>query len=199
MKLSHLILFSIASIAVFYIQLWDDSIVTPLHLSLLAICLAYAIYIKNINMAHIAGFILLITGVNQAVFEIGLVNSITPDSSAFLQGLLIYGTNLLFSFVLASVLIFRVQLSRKISHSKNIELTHFDGIFHWVFIYIAIINFLILLEHLAYVLFDLKSWTFIYDNFEGLVYIAWAVSCGALLTMMICSSKDNRRDEAGAL
>jgi len=198
MKPSHLILFSIASIAVFYIQLWDDRIVTPLHLSLLAICTAYAIYIKNINMAHIAGFILLVTGTNHTVFEIGLVNNMTPSDNLLLQGTLVYGTNLMFSLALALILIFRVQLSRRVSDSKNIELTHFDGIFHWVYIYMAAVNLVTLLENIAWSYFEMKSWTLIYDNFEGLIYIALALSCGALLTMMICSSKDNRKDEVSA-
>ncbi|RJE77790.1 hypothetical protein BGP78_08350 [Pseudoalteromonas sp. MSK9-3] len=185
--------------AFIFSQLWSPDIVTQLYLFLLVVCTAYAVCTKNINMAHITGFILVITGTNRLVFELGLINSVTPSGNALLQGLLIYGTNLGFSLALTFILIFRVQLSRKIYHSKNIELTHFDGIFHWVFIYMAIINFLILLEHLAYVLFDLKSWTFIYDNFEGLVYIAWALSCGALLTMMICSSKNNRSDDVSTL
>ncbi|MBE0368705.1 hypothetical protein [Pseudoalteromonas aurantia] len=199
MKLSHLILLSIASVAIFYIQLWDDRIVTPLHLILLGICTAYAIYSRNINMAHIAGFILLITGANQIVFELGLINRVIPDDNAILQSLLIYGTNALFSVALTLVLIFRVQLSRMLSNSKSVELTHFDGVFHWIFIYMTVINLLVLLEDMAYIVFNITSWTFIYDNFEGLIYIAWALCCGALLTMIICSSKERNTDEANAL
>ena len=78
-------------------------------------------------------------------------------------------------------------------------MTHFDGVFHWIFIYTSSVYLLALLENIAWSYFEMKSWTFIYDNFEGFVYIAWAVSCGTLLTMMICSSKDNRKDEVGAL
>ncbi|RJE77779.1 hypothetical protein BGP78_08355 [Pseudoalteromonas sp. MSK9-3] len=199
MKPSHLILFSIASIAVFYMQLWDDRIVTPLHLSLLAMCTAYAIYIKNINMAHIAGFILLVSGAHRIIFELDLINDVTPSDNPLLQSLLIYGTNLVFSLALTLILIFRVQVSRIISRSKNIKLTNFDGVFHWIFIYVTAINVLVLLEDMLYILFEFKSLTFIYDNFEGLLYIAWAISCGALLTMMICSSKGNRGNEAGTL
>lgn len=185
--------------AIFYIQLWDDRIVTPLHLILLGMCTAYAIYLRNINMAHIAGFILLITGANQIVFELGLINRVTPDDNAILQSLLIYGTNALFSVALTLVLIFRVQLSRMLSNSKSVELTHFDGVFHWIFIYMTVINLLVLLEDMAYIVFAITSWTFIYDNFEGLIYIAWALCCGALLTMIICSSKEHNTDEANAL
>lgn len=150
-------------------------------------------------MAHIAGFILIITGANQVIYESGLINRVTPDDNAILQSLLIFGTNLLFSLILTLVLIFRVQLSRMISNSKNIKLTHFDGIFHWIFIYMTVINLLVLLEDMAYIIFDFKSLTFIYDNFEGLVYIAWALCCGTLLTMMICEAKSNHSDEASVL
>ncbi|OHU90605.1 MULTISPECIES: hypothetical protein [Pseudoalteromonas] len=199
MKLSNLILLTIVSVAIFYIQLWDDRIVTPLHLSLLGVCVAYAIYSKSINMAHIASFILVCTVTNRLVFETGLINDVTPADNALLQSLLIYGTNLLFSLILTLVLIFRVQLSRMLSNSKNIELTHFDGIFHWIFIYMVVINLLILLEDMALILFDMKSWTLIYDNFEGLVYVGWALCCGTLLTMMIVEAKSNRSGEANAL
>ncbi|TMO66481.1 hypothetical protein CWC18_03370 [Pseudoalteromonas aurantia] len=177
-------------------QIWTLDVITHFYLLLLGICSVYGIYLKNINMVHITGFILLITGVNKTVFDIGLINNIIPADNLLLQGTLVYGTNLMFSLALALILIFRVQLSRIISHSKNIELTHFDGIFHWVFIYMATINLISLLEHVAWSYFEMKSWSLIYDNFERLVYIAWAVNCGALLTMMICCSKENRSDDA---
>ncbi|TMO64876.1 hypothetical protein [Pseudoalteromonas aurantia] len=199
MKLSYLILLTIASVAFFYIQLWDDKIVTPLYFSLLALNLFFAAYTKNINMAHITGFILIIVGANRLVFETGLINDVTPSNNLLLQGLLIYGTSFLFSLALALILIFRVQLSRILSSSKNIELTHFDGIFHWIFIYMALVNLIAMAEYIGWSYFEMKSWRFIYNNFEAFIYIGWALSCGALLTMMICSSKDNRRDEVGAL
>ncbi|BBN80503.1 hypothetical protein PA25_04880 [Pseudoalteromonas sp. A25] len=189
MKLSNLILFTIASIAFFYIQLWDDRIVTPLYLFLLGFSTIYGVYTKNINMAHIAGFIFILTGISHIIFETGLINEATPEENKLLQGTLIYGTQLLISLLIAIVLIFRVQTSRALSKSKNIELTHFDGVFHWIFIYMAAVNLLALLENIAWSYFELKSWTLIYDNFEGLIYIAWALCCGALLTMMICSKK----------
>ncbi|MBD1581613.1 hypothetical protein [Pseudoalteromonas sp. S16_S37] len=199
MKLSNLILLSIASLAIFYIQLWDDQIVAPLHFSLLSLCAVYAIHKKNINMAHIAMFILAITVFNRVVYETGLINDVTPSGNLFLQGLFIYGTNLLFSLALALVLIFRVQLSRTLSRSVNIQLTHFDGIFHWVFIYMAVINLIALVEYTAWSYFEMKSWRLIYNNFEGLIYIGWALCCGALLTMMICDTKANNSGETSTL
>jgi hypothetical protein len=199
MKLSNLILLSITSIAFFYIQLWDVQLVTPLYLSLLGICAAYGIYTKNINMTHIAGFIFVLNTIAYVVFETGLINHVTPDENTLFQSSFIYGVQLLFSLSTVFVLIFRVQLSRMLSNSRNIELTHFDGIFHWLYIYNSMIYLLTLIEDVFYNSFDMKSWTLIYDNFEGLIYISWALCCGVLLTMMICSSKDNRRDEVGAL
>jgi DNA-binding XRE family transcriptional regulator len=192
-------LLDFVTVAFIFSQLWSPEIMTQSYLYLLVVCTAYAVYTKNINMAHITGFILLISGVNQSVFSMGLINNITPDNNLLLQGTLIYGTNLMFSLGLALILIFRVQLSRIISHKKNIELTHFDGIFHWVYIYMAAINLVTLIENIAWSYFEMKSWTLIYDNFEGLVYIAWSVNCGALLTMMICSSKDNRKNKVGTI
>ncbi|MCF6437758.1 hypothetical protein [Pseudoalteromonas sp. MMG022] len=199
MKLSDLILLSIASLAFFYIQLWDEHIVTPLYLSSLAICSLYGFYAKNLNIAHIAGFIFVLNTAAYAVFELGIINDVTPEENKILQSSLIYGVQLFFSLTTVLVLIFRVQLSRVFSNSKSIELIHFDGIFHWVYLYTSLVYFLALLEDLAFVLFDMKSWTLIYDNFEGLIYISWALCCGALLTMMICEAKSNRSGEANAL
>ncbi|CAH9053635.1 hypothetical protein PSECIP111951_00862 [Pseudoalteromonas holothuriae] len=192
MKLSNLILLSIVSLAFFYIQLWDDRLVTPIYLSLLGICSIYGAYRQDINMAHIAGFIFGLTALSPIIFETGLINYITPEDNKLIQSSLIYGTQLLLSLTVVVVLIFRVQLSRLLSSSNNIELTHFDGIFHWIYIYTSIIYFIAFLEDMAYIFFDMKSWTLIYDNFEGLIYISWALCCGALLTMMIVSAKQRR-------
>ncbi|MBQ4850559.1 hypothetical protein [Pseudoalteromonas sp. MMG012] len=198
MKLSNLILLSIASIAFFYIQLWEIHFVIPLYLIMLSVFIAIGIFTKNVNMTHISGFILALTSLSVVVYESGLVNYVTPEENPLLQSFLIYGTQIFFTVTIAIVLIFRVQLSRLLSNSRGIELTHFDGVFHWIFLYMAMINLLALLEDMAYILFDIKSWTLIYDNFEGLIYIAWAVCCGALLTMMICEAKLSRSDEANA-
>jgi transcriptional regulator with XRE-family HTH domain len=187
------------TVAFIFSQLWSPEIITQIYLYLLVVCTAFAVYTKNINIAHIAGFILLASGAHHIIFILGLINDVTPSENALLQSLLIYGTNLMFSLVLALILIFRVQLSRIISNSKDIELTHFDGIFHWIFSYMAAINVLVLLEDMLYILFDFKSLTLIYDNFEGLVYIAWALSCGTLLTMIICSVNERNKNKVGAL
>jgi transcriptional regulator with XRE-family HTH domain len=192
-------LLDFVTVAFIFSQLWSPEIITQLYLFLLAVCTTYAAYTKNINMMHINGFILFIYIINYFIFQVGLINYITPEANKLLQGTIIYGAHLLFSLALVLILIFRVQLSRLLSQSKSIELTHFDGIFHWIFLYTSTIYLLALLENVAWSYFEIKSWTLIYDNFEGLVYIAWALSCGALLTMVICSSKDNRRDEAGTL
>ncbi|ALU45308.1 hypothetical protein [Pseudoalteromonas rubra] len=190
MKLSNLILISIAAMAIFYIQLWNPTIVTPLYLILLGAGIVYGHYKKDINMTHISSFIFILTALSPVIFETGLIDYMTPAENKLLQGTMIYGIQLLISLAIVIVLIFRVQLSRKLSNSPNIQLTHFDGVFHWLYMYTSFIYLLALLENIAWSYFEMKSWTFIYDNFEGLIYIAWALCCGALLTMMILSARE---------
>ncbi|QZO13578.1 hypothetical protein K5642_03355 [Pseudoalteromonas piscicida] len=196
MKLSHLILLSIVSIAIFYIQLWDHRIVIPLCLMILGTCMIYGSYIKEVNMIHISGIMFTFTALNHAVFELGLINDSVPSENQLLQGTIIYGTQLLFNIVTALLLIFRVQFSRSISQSKDVALTYFDGIFHWFFIYMGLMNLLAMLENIAWSYFEMKSWTFIYDNFEGLIYVAWSICCGTVLTMMICGAKSYTPQES---
>ncbi|NSY34329.1 hypothetical protein DS891_12225 [Pseudoalteromonas sp. JC28] len=195
MKLSNLVLLSTATIAFFYIQLWDPRIVMPLYLSLLVVSTVYGFYAKNINVLHISSFILICTGISYVIFEGGIISYVLPDENKLLQGTVVYGTQLLLSVIAFIVMIFRVQLSRFISKSNDIELTYFDGLFHWIYMYTSLIYLLGLVENIAWSYFNLKSWTFIYDNFEGLIYIAWAICCGAVLTMMICSAKSNDSQE----
>ncbi|OHU90840.1 hypothetical protein BET10_04800 [Pseudoalteromonas amylolytica] len=170
-------------------QIWSPIIITPIYLALIGICIIYGVYTKNINMIHIAGIIFILTAASYTIFESGLINKTTPDDNAVLQSILIFGTQLLLSLVVVFLLVFRVQFSRLLSKSKDIQLTHFDSIFYWIYIYTSIVYLLALLEDLAYILFDLTSWTLIYDNFEGLIYFAWVLCCSALLSMMICSTK----------
>ncbi|WP_125717956.1 hypothetical protein [Pseudoalteromonas rubra] len=198
MKLSNLILLSIASIAFFYIHLWDERLVAPLYLTMLGLCMTYAIYRKDVNIMHISGFIFILNVITHTVFEFGLINNITPTGNPLLQGTLIYGFQLVLSLLIVLVLIFRVQISRKISNSPNIHLTHFDGVFHWLYMYTSFIYLLGLLENVAWSYFEMKSWTFIYDNFEGFIYIAWALCSGALLTMMILSAREDGSEASHA-
>ncbi|MCF6437759.1 helix-turn-helix transcriptional regulator, partial [Pseudoalteromonas sp. MMG022] len=136
-------------------QFWSHIIVIPIYLSLIGICMAYGSYKKNINMVHIAGIIFTLTALNFVIFESSLINAVTPDDNAVLQSFLIFGTQLLFSLVVVFLLVFRVQFSRLLSKSKDIQLTHFDSIFYWIYIYTSIVYLLALLEDLAYILFDL--------------------------------------------
>ena len=195
MKTSHLILLSITSLAFLYIQIWNDEYVTILYLLLLGISIFYGVLTKNINITHISGCIFTLTATSHILFKIGIINEVTPEENAILQSFFIYGTQFLLNLITALVLIFRVQISRILSNSKKITLTHFDGIFHWFFLYMAFINLLAFVEEVVYSHFDMKSWTLIYDNFEGLIYIAWALCCGTLLTMMIMSAKSPPSDD----
>ena len=169
--------------------LWHQKIITPIYLCLLTLCTLYGIYKKDINIIHIAGFIFISTAISNILFETGIINPITPEENGIPQSFFIYGTQFLFNFITVLILIFRVEISRILSNSKKVTLTYFDGIFHWFFLYMAFINLLAFVEEVAWSHFDMKSWTLIYDNFEGLIYIAWALCCGTLLTMMITSAK----------
>ncbi len=190
MKLSNLILLSIVTIAFFYIYLWDNNTVAPLYLIFLLVCYIYNTYTKDVNSSHITLFILLMTLAEYIVFISGLLSLEVTDENRKYQGALIFGTQVLFSIMTFFILIFRVQISRMISNSKKIKLTNFDGLFHWLFLYSGVIAFLALIEHLARHLLGLKSITIIYDSYEALVYIAWALNSGLLLSMMIISTKN---------
>ncbi|MCG7560323.1 hypothetical protein [Pseudoalteromonas sp. McH1-42] len=191
MKLSNLILLSIASLAFLYIYIWDISIATTLYVTLLLLSTMYGVLKQEVNVTHISGFILAGTGISYVIFEAGVVDVITPSENKLLQGTIVYGVQFLLNLLTATALIFRVQISRVLSKSKQIELTHFDGIFHWIFLYMCLINLLALLENIAWSYFEMKSWTVIYDNFEVFIYIAYAICCGALLTMMILSARED--------
>ncbi|WP_194867085.1 hypothetical protein [Pseudoalteromonas sp. PPB1] len=190
MKLSHLILLSIASLASLYIHIWDVSMANTLYITLLLLCTSYGAFKREINITHISGFILTITTANYVIFESGIIDIVTPAESKLQQGTIVYGFQFLLCLLMFIILIFRVQVSRLLSSSKRIELTHFDGIFHWIFLYMSLVNLLGLLENIAWSYFEMKSWTLIYDNFEGLIYIGYALCCGALLTMMILSARE---------
>ncbi|RJE76306.1 hypothetical protein BGP78_14285 [Pseudoalteromonas sp. MSK9-3] len=188
----------VISVVLIFGPLWHSAIVTPLYLSLLGICALYGIYRKDINTTHIACFILFITTLNWAFFETSLINYVTPDENKVLQGILIYGAQLLFSFSITLTLIFRVQISRLISKSKKISITHFDGIFHWLYLYSSMIYLLAMFEDVAYFAFEMKSWTLIHENFEGLVYISWALSSATLLNMIIATKEFSQDNEETA-
>ncbi|MBQ4846581.1 helix-turn-helix transcriptional regulator [Pseudoalteromonas sp. MMG005] len=184
-------LLDIMSVILLFSPLWSHLIVTPLYLLLLGVCAAYSVYRKDINMTHIAAILFTLTAANHVVFEAGIVDYVTPIENQLIQGTLHFGIHLMFSLTMVIALMFRVQLSRFLSKSKRIALTHFDGIFHWLYIYASLIYLLALLENIAWSHFELKSWTLIYDNFEGLIYIGWALCCGALLAMMISSTNSH--------
>ena len=169
--------------------LWNYLIAAPLYLLLLATCTAYGVYVKNTNITHISAFILVLSALNFTLFSTGMINDMTNAENELLQGNIVFGVQLFFNFMIATLLIFRVQLSRKISNAKDIKLTYFDGILHWIYLYISVIYLLGLIENIGWAYFELKSWTFIFNNIKELIYVAWALCFSTLLTMIISTIK----------
>ncbi|TMP45209.1 hypothetical protein CWB96_03750 [Pseudoalteromonas citrea] len=190
-------LLDVISVILIFSSIWSADIITPIYLLILLLCAGYSAYNKNFNIVHIILIIFTMTLISHMIFNFGIINSSTPEENKILQSALIYGVQLLFNFLTAISLIFRVQISRAFSKSASIELTPFDGIFYWYFFYMAIINSLALLEEIAYTYYGMSSWTLIYNNFEGLIYISWALCFCTLFTMMFTThdAKHNKGNE----
>ncbi|KAF7772361.1 hypothetical protein PCIT_a2423 [Pseudoalteromonas citrea] len=138
-------------------------------------------------MAHISGFIFALTAINFTIFSTGIIDIVALQENQLLRGTIILGIQLIFSVITMIILIFRVQLSRKLSSSNNIKLTPFDGIFYWLYIFTSIIYALGLLENVAWSYFKIASMDLIYSNIAGLIYISWALCCYMFLTMVVLS------------
>ncbi|TMP45212.1 hypothetical protein CWB96_03730 [Pseudoalteromonas citrea] len=174
----------VISILLITIQLWAPVVVTPIYLTALAIAMIVGMYKNNINIIHISLFLLLLNIIEYIIFSTGLIELIKPETGQLIRGSIMFGVQLLISLLAVLLFVFRVQFSRVISKSNTVSLTLFDGFFHWIFIYTSFIYFIALLEHIAWFYFQSSYFTLVYDNFEGLIYIAWIVSCILLFNMM---------------
>ena len=180
-------LLNLISVILLLSPLWGPDIITSLYLFLLLSSIFYGSYIKNANLVQIALCIIIPAALNHIIFKTSLFDFIAPNNNQLVKDLLIYLIQFSINLFTIIILVFRVQIFKKLS--KKSTLTHFDGIFHWVYIYTIFIYAIAFIEHLSRHKFDMKHWTIVYDNFEGLIYIAWALCCGTLLTMMITSAK----------
>lgn len=190
MKLSHLILIVIIAISAFYIQVRNPDIVTLLYLTFLGFGIVCGMVLKDVNITHISIFLFLVNLVDYVLFGMGIIDLSAHNNDYLVLGSLVFGIQFVVNLIAIAIFLFRVQISRAISKSKSIELTNFDGLFHWFFMFLAVICFLAFTENAIRNVFDLDSFEFIYDYYEILYYIPWALTCGTLLTMMICSVKD---------
>ncbi|CAM4106507.1 hypothetical protein [Pseudoalteromonas byunsanensis] len=190
MKFSQLIVLTIISMAIFYIMVGNPKITQEIYIVAIALTTCYGAIKKEPNVMHIALILLLINLLDYFVFAFGIIDLSSVGKNRILHGSLVYGIQLLISIFAIIILILRVQISRAISRSSKIELTYFDGLFHWVFIYLSLIYILALIENLAQHALGWDSMTLIYHNFESLVYIGWAVSCALLLTMVMITEQN---------
>lgn len=171
-------------------------VTAEIYMAIIAITAFYGAIKKDPNVLHIALILLFVNLVNYIIFAFGIIDLSTAGKNRVLHGSLIYGVQLIISVTSVIILIFRVQLSRILSHSKKIELTYFDGLFHWIFIYLSMIYILAIIELFARHTFGLHSITIIHYNFTSLVYIGWAMSCALLLTMIISTEKKSNLQES---
>lgn len=196
MRFSQLIILTIISIATFYIMVGNPKITLEIYIATVALTACYGAIKKDPNVLHIALILLFVNLVDYVIFAFGIIDLSTTGKNRVLHGTLIYGVQLIISVTSVIILIFRVQLSRMLSHSKKIELTYFDGLFHWIFIYLSIIYMLAIIELCARHIFGLHSVTIIHYNFTSLVYIGWAMSCALLLTMIISTEQKSNLQES---
>ncbi|KZN58717.1 hypothetical protein N473_04590 [Pseudoalteromonas luteoviolacea CPMOR-1] len=189
MRTTFLIALSVVAILAFFIQLKTPFIVTPLYIMLLCTSLFAGQVLKDINIFHISLFLLTINSLNYIIFISGLIDLTAVDNDYLSQGTFVFGAQLLVNFIAFCIFIFRVQVSRALSRSKNIKLTYFDALYHWYFLFLMAVCFLALLENYLRNAFHL-NFTFIYDTFEILHYLPWSLTCGSLLAMIIYSIKE---------
>ncbi|OHU87430.1 hypothetical protein BET10_08285 [Pseudoalteromonas amylolytica] len=193
MKFSQLITLIIFALTIFYILVGNPKITSEIYVTTIALTALYGLIRKEPNVLHIALILMFINLVEYIIFAYGIIDLSTAGKNRILHGVLIFGTHLLITVTSVILLIFRVQISRVLSRSTKIELTYFDGLFHWTFIYLALVSLLGLVEHLARHVLGFHSITIIYYNFTSLVYIGWAVSCALLLTMVIVTEKKHKQ------
>ncbi|WP_046003608.1 hypothetical protein [Pseudoalteromonas rubra] len=189
MKASHFVMLLIVAFSTYLIQLWEPQYTAPLYLGILSLCILLGLVLNNINLTHIALFLVVINGLEYGFFQMGVIDLVAKDSDYLTKGTVIFGIQFLISVFAVLLFIFRVQLSRKISNSDKVALTHFDTFFHWFFILSALNCFIALLENVFRNIYDLE-FRFFYDIYPSVAYVLWALTCGSLVTMVILSLKD---------
>ena len=183
-------LLNLISVILLLSPLWSPDIVTSLYLLFLLSSILYGSYIKNVNLIQIALCILIPSILNHIIFQSGLFNALAPSNNQLAKDLLLYTVHFTTSTLTIMLLLFRVQIFRSLSEKTT--LTHFDGVFHWLFIYTSLIDVAIFMEHLARHKFNMTSWTIIYYNFQGLIVISWVLSI-IFLSAMILTPPQNEK------
>ncbi|MCG7546637.1 hypothetical protein [Pseudoalteromonas sp. Of7M-16] len=187
MKPSQLIVLTIISISVFYTLVGNPKVVTEIYLITILPALLYGFIKKDPNIIHISIFLILINLSEYIIFGYEIISLEAIDINKVVHGILIYGIQMLISLTAVAIFIFRVQISRKISKSEKVDLTYFDGIFHWIFLYTSLVYLAAMIEYTLRNVFDLPSLILVYNNNETLIYLAWALTCGTLLSMVVHS------------
>lgn len=189
MKASYFVLIFVIAFAAYMIQLWEPQYTAPLYIGVLSVCFIFGVIIKNVNLAHISIFLFIINSLEYVIFQYGVISLVSESRDYLIQGAIIFGTQFIISIIAVFIFVFRVQVSRKISNSQQISLTHFDTFFHWFFILSAFNCLAALLENTFRNVYQL-DFQFFYDIYPSISYIIWALTLGALITMMVLSIKN---------
>ncbi|KAF7764430.1 hypothetical protein PCIT_b0430 [Pseudoalteromonas citrea] len=189
MTKSQLILGIIISLSIFYTIIENAHVSTYIYMIIIASNLIFSICRKNINAYHICILLLTINTLGYLLFGLGAIEPLLMEGNKVANGLIFYGLQLALNILMFFAFIFRVQISRLFSNSKEIYLNDFDGLFHWVFLYFSLISALALIEFILRLVFNLNFLKILYDNYENLVYVGWSVTTGLLFTMQLVFNK----------
>lgn len=150
----------------------------------------YGVYRKELNIAHISVFIITLYAFEYTTLDYLYAYAKTLFESSLITANLHFSFQLICTFLSFTIFIFRVQISRLISNSKNIKLTPFDNIITFIYLYTGAVILLAISEQTLYSKFNINSLSFIYDYFEFLIYIGMSAILTTLASMVICHEKD---------
>ncbi|MBQ4864642.1 hypothetical protein J8L98_23440 [Pseudoalteromonas sp. MMG013] len=159
-----------------------------------AVFLIYGVSRKEPNIIHISVILLTLNILEYIIYGTQIIDwSNGSFESNVVRGVLLYGVQLIIALTSFGLFIFRVSISRAISDSKKIRPLEQDSFITWSFLYLCIIYILALVESLSYNLLNSTLFSFIYSNYEPLVYIGWSLISASLITTAICHEKDLKK------
>lgn len=179
-----------------YIFIENPHITIKLYLISAAFVALYSILKKELNMLHISAFVISLCTIEY--ITIGFFDNFLKSSFSdkLTVAILYYTYQILFNIIGFFVFIFRVQISRVLSRSKEIKLTPFDNIIHWVFIYKFIVISLHTIDYYINSKYNISTLSFFYTFYEELIYFGMATIITILVCMAIYYEKEKINNES---
>ncbi|MEC4088458.1 hypothetical protein [Pseudoalteromonas rubra] len=153
--------------------------------------------LKDVNLCGLTGLALFPIIYENLLFSTGLISLTSETQNRLFQNSLIFGLHFIKELILLVLLIYRMEITKRLFPTRNIYYTFADTLLPWLCLLTAIFSFLALFENY---LRNGRGYdiTLFFYAFEVTGYLFYSSVCGILLVLTVITYQQQRLSPQGS-